>query len=87
MDPDVRALVPALLVQALERAIQFGVELSAHEQAAERFCELRAEPTVSALHEAADERGWDGRELVLCEAPVPVSHICGVSCRTLWGAR
>lgn len=74
VDPDVRARVAALFVEALERAVELGVELAAHEEAAEAPRELCAEAAVAALHEAADEGGRYCRQLVLGQAPVSVSQ-------------
>lgn len=70
VDPDIGASAVSYLVEVLEGPVELGVELVAHKEAAEGAWEVRPEASAAALHEAANERGRDSRELMVGEAPI-----------------
>lgn len=71
VDPHVGSFLPTFLVQVLKRTIEVGIELPPHKKAAKTPSELGAEAATTALHEAANQGGRDGRKFMIGESPVP----------------
>lgn len=71
MDPKIRPGFSSLEIFFLKGTIQLGVIRIPHQQSSEFSRELRAETPPAVFHETADEGGWNRREFMICEAPIP----------------